>query len=103
MSHRRRTGDGEGGASQTGGIGRDVGLGLVYIGLGLTSAWVWSLLADVQALPRWHMEMVLGDAPAPNQYRPLTPWLAEGLASALAGGVSRRSLCSTRIWCCGVW
>jgi hypothetical protein len=92
LSHRRRTGEKEGRGSQTGGVGRDVGLGLVYIGLGLTSAWVWSLLADVQALPRWHMEMVLGQAPAPNQYRPLTPWLAEGLASVLAGGVSQPTL-----------
>ncbi|UCC67845.1 MAG: hypothetical protein JSV79_12130, partial [Armatimonadota bacterium] len=63
--------------------GREIALGLVYLALGLTSAWVWSLLADVQSLPRWHMDMVLGSAPAPNQYRPLTPWLAEGVARGL--------------------
>ncbi len=68
--------------------GQDVGLLLLYLGLGLTSAWVWSLLADVQTLPRWHADMVLGEAPAPNQYRPLTPWLAEGLARGLAQWVS---------------
>ncbi len=59
--------------------GREAGLVLLYLGLGMASAWVWSLLADVQSLPRWHVEMVMGEAPAPNQYRPLTPWLAEGL------------------------
>ncbi len=92
MPHRRRAAEQKGPGGEAGGIGRDVGLGLVYIGLGLASAWVWSLLADVQALPRWHMEMVLGQAPAPNQYRPLTPWLANGLASVLAGGVTQPTL-----------
>jgi hypothetical protein len=63
-----------------------VGLVLVYLGLGMASALVWARIADMQRLPSWHLEMIGGYAPAPNQYRPLTPWLAEWLRLTLPGG-----------------
>jgi len=64
---------------------REVGLLCVYFGLGLCSGAVWMNIANLQALPQWHVDMITGSAPAPNQYRPLTPWLAEGLRLALPG------------------
>jgi hypothetical protein len=64
---------------------REVGLALLYLGLGLVSGLVWARLANLQALPQWHLEMILGQAPAPNQYRPLTPWLAQLLVFVLPG------------------
>ena len=54
----------------------NVGLLLFYLGIGAISALVWARLADLSALPSWHADMIGGSAPAPNQYRPLTPWLA---------------------------
>jgi hypothetical protein len=57
----------------------------LYLGLGAISGDVWARLADVGSLPAWHAEMVAGSAPAPNQYRPLTPWLAELLLRILPG------------------
>jgi hypothetical protein len=56
---------------------QQVGLFLVYIGLGVCSGAVWMNIANLQVLPSWHFEMITGHAPRPNQYRPLTPWLAE--------------------------
>ena len=63
------------------------GLLLLYLGLGLASGLIWLRLANLSALPSWHLEMVSGTAPAPNQYRPLTPWLAEALARAMGGNM----------------
>jgi hypothetical protein len=62
-----------------------VGLLLFYLGLGFVSSLVWVRIANLAVLPSWHLDMILGRAPAPNQYRPLTPWLAEGLRLALPG------------------
>jgi hypothetical protein len=62
-----------------------IGLIAVYLGLGAVNGDVWARLADLPSLPDWHREMVGGTAPAPNQYRPLTPWLAEGLLRLLPG------------------
>lgn len=78
---RRGKKDGAAGAP----AGRPVGLVLVYLGLGLISALVWVRVADVPRLPSWHLEMVTGAAPAPNQYRPLMPWLAEGVLRLFPG------------------
>ncbi len=41
--------------------------------------------ANLQALPQWHVDMITGCAPAPNQFRPLTPWLAEGIRLVIPG------------------
>lgn len=62
---------------------REVGLALLYLGLGLVSGLVWARLANLGELPKWHLDMILGRAPAPNQYRPLTPWLAQVVIYAL--------------------
>ncbi len=62
-----------------------VSLLLLYLGLGLISALVWVRIANLPELPSWHADMITGSAPAPNQYRPLTPWLAEGLRRVLPG------------------
>lgn len=64
---------------------QQVGPVLVYLGVGMVSALVWMRIADLPRLPSWHLEMIRGYAPAPNQYRPLTPWLAEGLRWLLPG------------------
>jgi hypothetical protein len=58
-------------------------LPLIYIGLGVAGAFVWTRIADLAAFPRWHAEMVGGQALAPSQYRPLTPWIAEVLRYVL--------------------
>jgi hypothetical protein len=50
---------------------------LLYLGLGAASGLLWARIADIHTLPSWHLQMISGTAPAPNQYRPLTPWLAE--------------------------
>ncbi len=65
---------------------REAGLAAVYLGLGMASALLWTRIADLQRLPSWHLDRIGGHAPAPNQYRPLTPWLAEGLRNLLPGG-----------------
>lgn len=75
MSEHKAQGDGK----------RDVWLLLVYLGLGLCSGAIWMNTANLPALPGWHRDMITGCAPAPNQYRPLTPWLAEGVRLALPG------------------
>lgn len=67
------------------GKSEQTGLALLYLGLGLASAFLWSRIADLPRLPSWHMEMIWGTAPAPNQYRPLTPWIAELLCRVLPG------------------
>ena len=67
------------------GKSEQAGLALLYLGLGLAGAFVWSRIADLPRLPSWHMEMIYGTAPAPNQYRPLTPWIAELLCRVLPG------------------
>ena len=64
----------------------NVGLLLFYLGIGAISALVWARLADLSALPSWHADMIGGSAPAPNQYRPLTPWLAHLLMLLLPAG-----------------
>jgi hypothetical protein len=65
---------------------RQIGLAALWLGLGAVNAVVWARLADLSQLPKWHLEMIGGSALAPNQYRPLTPWLAEGLRHAIPGG-----------------
>lgn len=62
------------------------GLVLVYLGLGVVSGLLWARLADLPRLPSWHAEMVGGYAAAPNQYRPLTPWVAQLLRWLFPGG-----------------
>ncbi len=64
-----------------------VGLFLLYLGIGFASAELWVRIVtyglrfqppgSTPPLYSWHQEMSSGTAPAPNQYRPLTPWLAE--------------------------
>ncbi|HVP57266.1 MAG TPA: hypothetical protein VMU02_04165 [bacterium] len=61
----------------------EIGLTLVYLGLGMASAFVWTRIADLQAFPTWHSSMIGGTALAPNQYRMLTPWIAEILSRAM--------------------
>jgi len=56
---------------------------LLYLGLGATIALVWTRITDFRTLPSWHMDMLGGTAPAPNQYRPLTPYLAEAIRTVL--------------------
>jgi len=56
---------------------------LLYLGLGATIALVWTRITDFRTLPSWHMQMLDGTAPAPNQYRPLTPYLAEAIRTVL--------------------
>lgn len=63
-----------------------IGLLLLYLGLGAASGLIWSRTANLPELPAWHFRMVGGFAPAPNQYRPLTPALAELLRSLMPGG-----------------
>lgn len=63
-----------------------IALPLVYLSLGAASGLIWSRTADLSTLPSWHYQMIGGAAPAPNQYRPLTPWLAEYLRYLLPGG-----------------
>ena len=58
---------------------------LLYFGLGVSSASVWARLADLDSLGDWHAAMISSTAPAPNQYRPLVPWLAEMLRGLLPG------------------
>jgi len=65
---------------------QQVGLVLIYLGLGVVSALVWARVADLARLPSWHAEMVGGYAPAPNQYRPLTPWIADLLRHIMPRG-----------------
>lgn len=64
-----------GGGSRRG----EIALFLVYLGIAAATALVWTRIADISGLPAWHSEMIRGIGPAPSQYRPLTPWLAEGL------------------------
>jgi hypothetical protein len=65
---------------------QQVGLVLLYLGLGAASALLWARIVEFQRLPSWHEEMVSGLAPAPNQYRPLTPWIAELLMPLMPSG-----------------
>jgi len=66
-------------------IRREVWLALLYLGLGVASALLWVRIMTYEPLlpgqpPRlftWHEEMISGNASAPNQYRILTPWLAD--------------------------
>jgi hypothetical protein len=60
-------------------LAQQVGLVALYLVLGAANGLVWARLSNLPELPNWHLEMVNGTAPAPNQYRPLTPWIAEGL------------------------
>jgi len=78
----------------------EIGLILLYLGLGFVSALVWvrlvteglhfyqALLPEAQGrfefLNQWHQKMISGRAPAPNQYRILTPWLVENLVLRLS-------------------
>lgn len=50
---------------------------LLYLGLGFASGLIWARIANLAELPSWHSQMIVGSAPAPNQYRPLTPHLVE--------------------------
>jgi len=56
---------------------RPLYLPLLYLGLGVAATVVWQQTGALAGLRSWHNEMITGAAPAPNQYRPLTPWLAE--------------------------
>jgi len=67
------------------GSGNWIALLLFYLGLGAASGLIWSRTANLPDLPSWHLQMLTGTAPAPNQYRPLTPWLAELLRPLMPG------------------
>lgn len=66
---------------------QSVGLFLLYLGLGFASAQLWVRIVtyglrflppgEMPPLYAWHEEMLSGRAGAPNQYRILTPWLAD--------------------------
>lgn len=78
---------------------QEVGLIVLYLGLGAASALLWyriityklhflpylQLPPDVRVplLEDWHREMITGNAPSPNQYRALTPWLVQYLVLPL--------------------
>jgi hypothetical protein len=64
-------------------LATDTYLALLYFGLGLAIAFVWQRIVDRHGLPSWHLDMISGHAPAPNQYRPLTPFLAEAVRRLL--------------------
>jgi len=64
----------------------EIGLLLLYLGIGAISALVWARCANLPVLPSWHADMIGGSAPAPNQYRPLTPWLAQVLILLIPRG-----------------
>jgi hypothetical protein len=72
---------------------------LLYLGLGLASTLLWARTANLSALPQWHADIVAGSAPAPNQYRALTPWLAEIgrilTGDLLSGYLVVRAVCTT--------
>ncbi len=73
---------------------QSVGLVCLYLGLGVASALLWARVMSWAPMqmgepPRmysWHEEMMAGQAASPNQYRPLTPWIAEVLASLMPRG-----------------
>lgn len=58
---------------------------LFYVSIGCASALIWTRIAALYSLSGWHASMLSSTAPAPNQYRPLTPWLAEMLRMVLPG------------------
>ncbi len=104
------------------GIG-EIALVLFYAGLGFASALLWfrlltsgmkflpylspDLQAQVPRLDQWHQDMVSGAAPAPNQYRILTPWFVEYVLLRLAPGasvygaymVARALFTGLTLWC----
>jgi hypothetical protein len=56
-----------------------------YLGLGMASTMIWTRVAALWDLGAWHADMISSTAPAPNQYRPLVPWLAEIIRVVLPG------------------
>jgi hypothetical protein len=56
------------------------GVVLCYLGVGIVNAVVWARAACLGLLSPWHEAMISGTAPAPDQYRILTPVLAELLS-----------------------
>lgn len=64
---------------------RDLALFLLYLGFGVASAIVWMRIAALGSLGGWHADMIGSIAPAPNQYRPLAPWIAEAIRLVLPG------------------
>lgn len=84
MRSRAAEGDVAAGTSRPGNRQyREIALFLVYLAIAAASALVWTRIADMRGLPAWHSEMISGIGPAPSQYRPLTPWLAEILKHIL--------------------
>jgi len=77
------------------GIRREFWLALLYLGLAVASALLWArgmryetmvlLPGEPSSLESWHQEMISGRAPAPNQYRILVPWMAEGIRRVIPG------------------
>jgi hypothetical protein len=73
---------------------QSVGLVFLYLGLGVASGLLWARVLSWAPMtpgqpPRlysWHAEMISGQAFSPNQYRPLTPWMAEALAPLMPRG-----------------
>jgi hypothetical protein len=73
---------------------QSVGLVFLYLGLGVASGLLWARILSWAPMapgqpPRlysWHAEMISGQALSPNQYRPLTPWMAEVLAPLMPRG-----------------
>jgi hypothetical protein len=73
-----------------------VGLFLFCLGLGFASAQLWVRIVTygirflspgaMPPLHTWHQEMMTGTALAPNQYRILTPWLADLLWNGTGQG-----------------
>jgi hypothetical protein len=58
----------------------------LYLGLASAGALLWVRSADVLYLSTWHADLLHGVGPAPNQYRPLTIWVAEAMRRLVANG-----------------
>ncbi len=91
-------------------ISREVWLALLYLGLGVASALLWARIMSYERLlpgqpPRlftWHEDMISGSAPAPNQYRILTPWLANLILPFIPNGSLLGAYFLIRALCIGL-
>lgn len=82
----------------------EVALVVLYVGLGIISALLWHRIVThslrflpylvpeaqgrLELMANWHSQLVSGQAPAPNQYRILTPWFVEYVVSRLLPGLT---------------
>lgn len=65
--------------------------------LGVIAAVGWSNTLNSQRLLGWHSEIVAGTAPAPDQYRVLTPMLAHALVCLIGPTSVPELIMSTRV------